>query len=357
MTMTRREWLKAGAAAVAAFPSLPMSNLRAALKNKKRLGVVSYSYHLRMSADRAKTTTSGFSDPLTFLEHCREIGAGGIQLDLGVKDKSYAAKLRQKVEANGMYLEGSIRLPRDKQDIDRFTSEVRTAKEAGAQVLRTVMMSGRRYEIFDSLQAFHEAADRTWQSLVLAEPIAAKENMRLAIENHKDWRADELVDILRRVGSSHVGACVDFGNSIALLEDPMRVVETLAPFAMTTHVKDVAMEEDDRGFLLSEVPLGEGCLDLGKMIKLLEQKNLTIRFNLEMITRDPLSVPCLDPKYWATFEKVPGQDLARTLSAIRNRRSKEPLTRINALKKEEQLALEEKNVRKSLAFAKEHLNL
>jgi len=357
MTMNRREWLKAGAAVVAAFPSVPLPNLYGALKDKKRLGIVSYSYHLRMSADRAKTTTSGFSDPLIFLEHCREIGAGGIQLDLGVRDKSYAAQLRQKVEFDGMYLEGSIRLPRDKQDVDRFTSEVRTAKEAGAQILRTVMMSGRRYEIFDSLQAFREAADRAWQSLVLAEPIVAKENIRLAIENHKDWRADELSDILRRLGSSHVGACVDFGNSIALLEDPTRVVETLTPFAMTTHVKDMAMEECDRGFLLSEVPLGEGCLPLQKMIDVLEQKNPGIRFNLEMITRDPLSVPCLEPKYWATFAKIPGQDLARTLSAIRNRRSKEPLPRISALKKEEQIAREEENVRKCLIFAKEHLNL
>jgi sugar phosphate isomerase/epimerase len=358
MSITRREWLKVGAAAVAAIPSLQnLPNLRAALKDKKRLGIVSYSYHLRMSADRPKTTTANINDPLTFLEHCRELGAGGIQLDLGVRDKSYVARLREKIESNGLYLEGSIRLPRDRQDMDRFTSEVRTAKEAGAQVLRTVMMSGRRYEIFDSLQAFREAADRSWQSLVLAEPIAAKENVRLAIENHKDWRADELADITRRLGSSHVGACVDFGNSIALLEDPMRVVETLAPFAMTTHVKDMGMEEYDRGFLLSEVPLGEGCLALPKMIELLERKNPAIQFNLEMITRDPLSVPCLETKYWATFEKVPGQDLARTLSAIRHRRSKEPLPRIGSLNKDEQLALEEKNVRKCLAFAKENLNL
>jgi sugar phosphate isomerase/epimerase len=358
MNMTRREWLKAGAAVLAALPSLQNPpDLCAALKDKKRLGIVSYSYHFRMSADRAKTTTANLSDPLTFLEHCRELGAGGIQLDLGVRDKSYVARLREKIESNGMYLEGSIRLSRDRQDTDRFTSEIRTAKEAGASVLRTVMMSGRRYEIFDSLHAFREAADRAWQSLVLAEPIAAKENVRLAIENHKDWRADELADILRRLGSAHVGACVDFGNSIALLEDPMRVVETLAPFAMTTHVKDMAMEEYDRGFLLSEVPLGEGCLPLPKMIELLERKNPGIQFNLEMITRDPLSVPCLEPKYWATLEKVPGSDLARTLSTIRHQRSKEPLPKIGGLNKEEQLAVEEKNVRKCLAFAKEHLNL
>ena len=70
--------------------------------------------------------------------------------------------------------------------------------------------------------------------------MVAREDVLLAIENHKDWRVDELVDILRRLKSGHVGVCVDFGNSIALLEDPMEVVEAMAPFAFTTHVKDMA---------------------------------------------------------------------------------------------------------------------
>src|SRR5437016_1678635 len=136
---------------------------------------------------------------------------------LGPRDKSYVTKLRQQAESHGMYLEGSIRLPRDKSDADRFASEVRTAKEAGAKVIRTVMMSGRRYEIFDSADAFRRAAEQALESLRLAEPIVARETVLLAIENHKDWRVEELVDILRRLKSGHVGVCVDFGNSIALL--------------------------------------------------------------------------------------------------------------------------------------------
>lgn len=355
MLMTRRQWLTGS---LVTLPFIRMlSHLRAADPDKKRLGIVSYSYHLRLSADRSKVETPGFSDPLVFLDHCQKIGAGGIQLDLGVKDKSSSGQLRQKLEAGGMYLEGSIRLPRDKGDVERFTAEVRTAKEVGAKVLRTVLLSGRRYEIFDSPQAFHQAAERAWQSLVLAEPVVAREDMRLGIENHKDWRTEELVDILRRLNSPHVGACVDFGNSIALLEDPMEVVEALAPFAMTTHVKDMALEEYDRGFLLSEVPLGQGILNLSKMIELLVRKNPRIRFNLEMITRDPLQVPCLDKKYWAALEGLPGQDLARTLSLVRKSKPKEPLPRIGRLSKDQQLDLEEQNVRKCLAYAKEHLNL
>jgi 3-oxoisoapionate decarboxylase len=295
------------------------------------------------------------AEPLTFLDYCHGLGAGGIQFDLGVKDKSYTAKLRQQAENYGMYVEGSIRLPRDKADVDRFASEVRVAKEAGVQVLRTVTTSGRRYEIFDSADAFRRAADQAWQSLVLAEPIVARQGMRLAIENHKDWRADEFVDILRRLSSRHVGACVDFGNSIALLEDPMQVVEALAPFAFTTHVKDMGVEEYDHGFLLSEVPLGEGFLDLPKMIETLKRHQADIRFNLEMITRDPLQVPCLDAKYWASFEGLSGKYLAQALSSVRRHKPRQPLPRIRGLSKDQQLALEEKNVKKCLSYWDEHL--
>jgi sugar phosphate isomerase/epimerase len=353
MAMTRRQWLAAGLT----LPALGSLAESAADKGRNYLGIVSYSFHLRLSIDRSGAEAAGIGDPLHFLDYCHGLGAGGIQLDWGVRDKSYIAKLRQQANSYGMYLEGSIRLPWDKSDVDRFTSEVRTAKEAGAKVLRTVMMAGRRYEIFDSPDAFRRAAERAWESLVLAEPIVAREDVLLAIENHKDYRVDELVDILRRLKSRHVGVCLDFGNSIALLEDPMEVVETLAPFAFTTHVKDMAVEEYDRGFLLSEVPLGDGFLDLSKMIATLKRHRPDIRFNLEMITRDPLQVPCLDAKYWASSEGLPGKYLARTLSLVRHHKPRQPLPRIRGLSKDQQLELEEKNVKKCLAYANEQLKL
>jgi sugar phosphate isomerase/epimerase len=364
MAMSRRQWLATGLT-LPLTQLVPELGLKAKGKDRIHLGIVSYSFQLRLSADRARhreherteQANGDLNDPLYFLEYCHRLGAGGIQLDLGMRDKSYFSKLRQQAQSYGMYLEGSIRLPRDKSDVDRFASEVRTAKEAGAKVIRTVMMSGRRYEIFDSADAFRRAAEQALESLRLAEPMVAREDALLAIENHKDWRVDELVAILRRLRSGHVGVCVDFGNSIALLEDPMEVVEALAPFAFTTHVKDMAVCEYDRGFLLSEVPLGDGFLDLSRMIDTLKRHRADIRFNLEMITRDPLQVPCLDAKYWASSEGLPGKYLARTLSLVRRHKPRQPLPRIQGLSKEQQLELEEKNVQKCLAYAKEQLKL
>ena len=80
--------------------------------------------------------------------------------------------------------------------------------------------------------------------------------MKLAVENHKDWRADELVHALKKLNSEWVGVTLDFGNSIALMEDPMEVIETLVPFAFSTHVKDMGVEEYDRRFPVVRSSIG-----------------------------------------------------------------------------------------------------
>jgi sugar phosphate isomerase/epimerase len=308
-----------------------------------------------MGAERKRGET-GLADPLAFLEQCRRVGAGGMQFALGVREKDYTAKLRQKLEAEGMFLEGIVRLPHDRADVDRFAAEVRVAQEAGARVIRTVLLSGRRYETFASTAGFRKWRENAFASLALAEPVAARANMRLAIENHKDLRVGELLDVLKRINSRHVGVCVDTGNSIALLEDPQEVVEAFAPWAFTTHMKDVAVAEYEEGFLLAEVPLGEGILDLKTIVATLRRAHPEVRFNLEMITRDPLKVPCLAPKYWASSEDLPGRYLARTLSWVRKHRPGKPLPHVTGLPPKQQLAAEEDNVGKSLTYAREAVN-
>jgi sugar phosphate isomerase/epimerase len=211
--------------------------------------------------------------------------------------------------------------------------------------------------VFDSAKAFEKFARESRESLVLAEPVVARHKMRLAVENHKDWRIDEHVDLIRRLSSEHVGICVDTGNSIALLEDPYRVIDEYAPHAFTVHLKDMAVAEYDQGFLLAEVPLGSGFLDLGRMIATLRRAQRGIHFSLEMITRDPLKIPCLTDKYWATFQTVPGEALTCTLALVRRHAAKQPLAKISQLTIAERLAIEEENNRKCLAFARAHLDL
>ena len=120
----------------------------------------------------------------------------------------------------GGYYEAELRLPKNGRRTRGFETDVRLAREAGATVARTYFMGTRRYEVFktiDEFQRFHEQARRT---LELVEPVMRKHRLKLAIENHKDHTVEELIALLRKISSEWIGALVDTGNNIALLEEP-----------------------------------------------------------------------------------------------------------------------------------------
>ena len=355
--MNRREMLGLLAGGVSGCVVAPSASLFArSATQKSRLGVCIYCLGIRSRAQRARGEENRFDDPVNFLEYCHQLGAGGIQVPLGAKDEAYAKKLRQKAESFEMFVEGIMGLPRDGTDVGRFEAEVRTAKWAGAETIRVTMIPGRRYERFDSATEFREFAKRGTKSLDLAEPVAARHQVRLAVENHKDQRVSERLALLERISSPYVGACVDTGNSFALLEDTMEVVEAYAPWAMSVHLKDQAVREYEYGFLFADAVLGEGFLDLERMVAILRRANPQVHFCLETITRDPLEVPCLTDKYWATLADVPGSDLARTLRTVRANASQE-LPEVSHLPLAEQVEREEDNVKRCLAYAREHLGL
>jgi sugar phosphate isomerase/epimerase len=343
MRLSRRSLLASGVAAAA-------SRAAAAAGPSTSLGLVVHSFPLRGKE-------KGFAEAVRFFDYCRTLGAGGVQVGIGVRDDAYADDLRARSQAASMFVEGIVSLPRDEADVARFEAEIRTARRAGATVVRTAALRGRRYETFDSAAAFRRYADQSLHAMKLAAPVVTRHAMRLAVENHKDWRADELIALLKRVGCDQVGVCLDTGNSIALLEDPMDVVEALAPQAFSTHIKDMGVEEYPEGFLLSEVPLGTGILDLPKVVSLLRKAHPEVRLVLEMITRDPLKVPCLTEHYWTTFADLPGRHLARTLSLVRAHAPSRPLPRISGLTPAEQLQAEDENIRRCLAFGRGRLGL
>ncbi len=199
-----------------------------------------------------------FADSLAFLDHAHQLGAAGVQTSVRKWEPALARKLRARMEETGLYLEGQISLPKNRLEADTFEDQVGQAKAAGVSIFRTVALSGRRYEAFDDLASFRRFRKQAEESLALVEPILRRHRVTLAVENHKDWRIPKLLEIMTRFSSPVLGVCLDTGNSLSLLEDPMEVVEAYAPHTVTTHFKDMDVRPYADGFLLSEVPLGEG---------------------------------------------------------------------------------------------------
>jgi sugar phosphate isomerase/epimerase len=356
--MNRRQMLRslAGACSALALNS-PPSLSAAASPSRTRLGIVTYCLSLRQKALAQGGAGKSLADPLTFLEECRALGAGGIQTDLGIRDETYAAQLRRRAEALDMHVEGAIQLPYLEADLPRFEQQVETAARAGATLARATLMPGRRYEQFTSLKDYQAAVARGLKALQLAEPLLARRRFRLALENHKDQRVAERLELLKRLSSEYVGACVDVGNDLALLADPIEVVRAYAPWAFTAHLKDQAVQEYEEGFLLADAALGEGLLDLPAMLEVLRQAKPGLRFNLEVITRDPLNVPVLTDNYWATLADVPASDLARALRLVKAKSSRQPLACVSKLAPAQQVEAETGNILRSLAYARERLGL
>ncbi|MBL9190333.1 MAG: sugar phosphate isomerase/epimerase [Opitutaceae bacterium] len=281
------------------------------------------------------------------MKHVRDLGAGSFQITVKAWRPDLADAMRREAEAGSVKLEASLDLPRDTADAVRFEHEVALARQAGMTVLRT-WIGGRRYEDFQTCEAFYAFKARARRGIELAEPIIRRHGLRLGVENHKDFHAPELVEMLTRIGSECLGTCIDFGNSLALLEDPLAVVEALAPLAVTTHIKDIAVQESPEGFRMAEVPLGEGILDLPRMLATVERANPSVEHHLEMITRDPLEVRCRQEGYWATFPDKPRAELERTLGFVRAHAAR-VLPSIAGKTADEVLALEEGNNRRCFA--------
>ncbi len=354
-SMTRRDSLKLAAAGVAATTFATESTF-AKSKVAPKLAVSTASYMIRGRLKRQRGLPPDvpvFRDAVHFVEHCHQLGAGGVQVGVGAWHlDGTAKKVRARAEEFGMVIEGQIGLPRNEDSVDEFERSVKAGKEAGVLIFRTVMLGGRRYETFKTKASWEEFRKDSWKRLTLAEPIMRRHGVKLALENHKDWRVDEMRAILERISSEHVGVNLDMGNNISLLEDPMEVIVMLAPFTMTTHIKDMGVREYEDGFLLSEVPFGDGFVDIPRAVEICRKANPNVQFNLEMITRDPLKVPCLTDAYWETFDRLPAKVLARALAMVKKNPSKKDLPTIAGMSLAEQVAFEEENNRKSFEWWK-----
>ena len=107
------------------------------------MGVVVHSYGNRWNSKVESKNYPGFTNAIDLLEHCHQIGAGGIQvvvkrLDAGVCQKSEGPERETGSLPRRIYWHSTKNL----KMFQNLSEEVVSAKEAGATVLRTVCSSG-----------------------------------------------------------------------------------------------------------------------------------------------------------------------------------------------------------------------
>jgi len=293
--------------------------------------------------------------PLDYIQYGYDRGAGGVQVMLPSLDPDLLKNIRALAEKLGVFLEVTLQLPRD--DGTQFEQTALAAKQIGAWCLRSVCLSGRRYETFNTLAEWKTFVTESHARLARAIKIVEKVRIPMGLENHKDWTAEEMVPLLKQYSSEYLGTCIDWGNNMSLCDDPVELIEALAPWSLNSHIKDMAVEEYADGFYLSEVALGQGMLPLKRLTASLLKAQPRTKFSLDMLTRNPLVIPCLTEKYWATFPQRNGVYLARMLRLVRANKPAKPLARLESMDQEARVRLEQDNVRLSVDYARDQLGL
>jgi sugar phosphate isomerase/epimerase len=238
-----------------------------------------------------------------------------------------------------------------------YADMVKTATALGVTDVRLALLYGRRYESFKTRDEWTAWRAKWVAQLQAMKPVIEAHPIVVGLENHKDHTSVELAELLHMLDSRRIGVCFDFGNNISLLEEPRQTLETLAPFVVTTHLKDMAVKPTADGFELSEVPLGEGLLPLADMIATLRKHRPDVPMCLEMLTRDPLQVPYKTERYWTALDRPGPNALAAFEQHVLSKASTGPLPHITGLAPADQIALEDELVRRSMEYGRNVLKL
>jgi sugar phosphate isomerase/epimerase len=244
-----------------------------------RLGVDTLCWHLRLETGSVSTSE--------VFEEAADVGAEIVQVNLhhvreleleeleALAERGHALGLE--LLASGDFLGRGREGDEPSVGIGRTEAWLERARALGSPLLRVVSgfyradLAGRP----DLIEA-----ERSYVCAVLrgAAPAAEGAGVVLLLENHSDFTESEYEAIVAEVGSERVGVFLDLINPVAALENPVAVVERLAPLAHAGHVKDYvfrSLPTDDgyhrRGFeVLYRYP-GEGVADLPGLLDALRR--------------------------------------------------------------------------------------
>jgi sugar phosphate isomerase/epimerase len=201
--------------------------------------------------------------PVQLIEKAAELGVEVVQccenISLESYDRDYLEEMRRVAEAKGIALEIGV------QDVDlaNLRAYLKMAEVLDARLCRIALNTHERHPGFEeSVKIIDE---------LLASPEAR--GIVLALENHFHFNSEQMLRLAKHYENTNVGICLDTANSTGLLEPPRKTVDTLAPYAVSFHLKDYKVEQAKVGYRIFGAPLGEGLLDIPAVLKTVKEKS------------------------------------------------------------------------------------
>jgi sugar phosphate isomerase/epimerase len=254
--------------------------------------------------------------PLETLSFAQEHGFDGVQflepaaLDPAL-DATRLAAVRFAAEARGLYLEVGIPSPnpvrRSRQE-ERTVTPAEHARDLAVHIKAVASLGchharayvGDRHDRFRTDVSWPVQRDATIEVLSALSPVLRQLRLKIALETHADQTAEELLEMIERVGPDVVGVTLDTGNLVMRLDDPVAAVERLAPHVLATHIKDAVLAFTHRGLAWQARPIGSGVLPMPDLLAPLLHAGRDLNLSIEVHPRI-YDLPIYDPSWLAFF--------------------------------------------------------
>lgn len=260
--------------------------------------------------------------PFQHLDYCSKLGAKVVHFSeirfLGGLEKSHLEKVREHAQRVGIEVEigmlsvcpTAVRFdPKQGTAVEQLTNMIEASKVVGANIVRCVLGDWRDRASETPLE---QHIENTVKTLKAVRTRALDAGKKIAIENHGgDLQARELKMLLEAAGTDFTGACIDSGNPTWAIEDPHLTLETLAPYILTSHVRDSAVWRTPEGSAMQWTKMGEGNVDIAGWIKKYGQLCPGKAMSLEIIVTGTRPFPYLQKEFWKAFRNTPAWEFAR----------------------------------------------
>ena len=225
---------------------------------------------------------------------------------------------------------------------------IRTAAALGSPVARCFLGSFAERSSEGGIQAHIAETVRTLKSV---RSLALDCNVKIAVENHAgDMQSHELVALIEEAGPEFVGATLDSGNATWTLENPLRNLEILGPYAVSTGIRDSMLWCEDGDVWAQWTAMGNGLVDWSAYFDRFAELCPGVPCQLEIISGVARRYEVTRPEFWPAYADVKAQDYAGWMNLAQRGKPLEPG---NANDAQYQLA----ELERSLRFCRETLGL
>ncbi len=274
-----------------------------------KVGIDSYCFHRYFGEVYPHQTAPDFTMTMEdFLDLAKNLQVDGVSLEscfFPSFDKGWFMDLKAQLDDYGfdrVYAWGhpdGLEAGKNRDEFDSMVKQIEYASWIGAPVMRVVASS-----LMFRFEPHGPQIDILVDWFKEAVQVAENYGVKLAVENHIDYTADECVELLDRVDSPYLGLNFDTGNFLRLLDDPIDGARKLADRTLATHVKDLKPVKGlnaTEWYFFSSTPVGDGLVDNQTLAQILYDANYP---GFLAVETDSLHPDYENQEHWAIEKSV-----------------------------------------------------